>query len=35
MWCIGTMDAEYITQMEHIMTLYAEPANPLHPTRAH
>ena len=31
MWCIGTMNAEYIARMEHILTLYAEPADPLHP----
>ena len=31
MWCIGEMNADYIAQMEHILTLYAEPANPLYP----
>ena len=31
MWCIGTMNAEYIAQMEHILTLYAEPADPMYP----
>lgn len=27
MWCIGKMTAEYIAKMEHILDLYAEPAN--------
>ena len=31
MWCIGEMNADYIAQMEHILTLYAEPANALYP----
>ena len=31
MWCIGSMDAEYVTQMEHILALYAEPADPTSP----
>ena len=28
MWCLGQMDAAYITQMEHILNLYAEPRSP-------
>ena len=31
MWCIGTMNAEYIARMEHILALYAEPADPQRP----
>lgn len=31
MWCIGEMNADYIAQMEDILTLYAEPANALYP----
>lgn len=27
MWCIGKMDAAYVAQMEHILDLYAEPAD--------
>jgi transposase len=28
MWCLSDMNAEYIAQMEHILTLYKQPANP-------
>ncbi len=31
MWCIGTLDAAYIAAMEHILDLYAEPADPNRP----
>lgn len=31
MWCIGEMNADYIAQMEDILTLYSEPANALYP----
>ena len=31
MWCIGTLDAAYIARMEHILDLYAEPADPKRP----
>jgi len=31
MWCIGEMNADYIAQMEDILTLYAEPPNALYP----
>lgn len=31
MWCMGNMDATYIAQMEHILDLYAEPANEKRP----
>lgn len=27
MWCIGKLDAGYIARMEHILDLYAEPAD--------
>lgn len=27
MWCIGKLDAAYIARMEHILDLYAEPAD--------
>lgn len=27
MWCIPKLDADYVAQMEHILDLYAEPAN--------
>jgi len=27
MWCVGRMNADYIAQMEHILDLYALPAN--------
>ena len=31
MWCVGTMNADYIAQMEHVLDLYAKPANPVQP----
>ena len=31
MWCVATMDAEYIARMEHVLELYAEPADELNP----
>lgn len=31
MWCIGKLDAAYIARMEHILDLYAEPADPQRP----
>ena len=31
MWCIGKLDANYIARMEHILDLYAEPADPNRP----
>lgn len=31
MWCIGKLDAAYIARMEHILDLYAEPADPKRP----
>jgi transposase len=31
MWCIGKLDAAYIARMEHILDLYAEPADPMKP----
>ena len=31
MWCIGKLDAAYIARMEHILDLYAEPADPNKP----
>ncbi len=27
MWCIPKLDADFVAQMEHILDLYAEPAN--------
>lgn len=31
MWCVGKMNADYIAQMEHVLDLYARPANPAQP----
>ena len=31
MWCIAKMDAAYVAQMEHILDLYAEPADEQRP----
>lgn len=31
MWCIGSMNAQYIAQMEHILDLYGEPADEARP----
>lgn len=31
MWCVATMDAEYIAIMEHVLELYAEPVDELNP----
>ncbi|MGL5291084.1 MAG: helix-turn-helix domain-containing protein, partial [Vibrionaceae bacterium] len=31
MWCIGTMDADYIAQMEHVLDIYAEEADENYP----
>ena len=31
MWCVATMDAEYIARMEHVLELYAESADELNP----
>lgn len=31
MWCIGKLDAAYIARMEHVLDLYAEPADPKRP----
>ena len=31
MWCLADMDAEYIAQMEHVLTVYAQPENPKKP----
>jgi transposase len=31
MWCIGSMNAKYIAQMEHILDLYAEQSDDLYP----
>ena len=31
MWCIGKLDATYLARMEHILDLYAEPADPMRP----
>lgn len=31
MWCIGTMDADYIAQMEHVLDIYAEEAGEDYP----
>ena len=31
MWCIGSMNADYVAQMEHILDLYAEPEDELRP----
>lgn len=31
MWCIGELDAHYISRMEHILDLYAEPADDSRP----
>jgi transposase len=31
MWCIPKLDADYVAQMEHILDLYAEPANAARP----
>ena len=31
MWCIGKLDATYIARMEHVLDLYAEPADPKRP----
>ena len=31
MWCLGKIDANYIAQMEEILTLYAQPSNPDEP----
>lgn len=31
MWCIGKLDAAYIARMEHILDLYAEPADSKRP----
>jgi hypothetical protein len=30
-WCIGTIDAQFIARMEHILWLYALPYDPLYP----
>ncbi|MDZ7867945.1 MAG: IS630 family transposase [Rheinheimera sp.] len=31
MWCIGTIDADYIAQMEHVLDIYAEEADEDYP----
>jgi transposase len=31
MWCVPKLDAEYVTRMEDVLTLYAEPADPERP----
>jgi transposase len=31
MWCIPKVDAEYVARMEDVLSLYAEPADPLRP----
>ena len=31
MWCLGKIDANYIAQMEEVLALYAQPANPDEP----
>jgi transposase len=31
MWCIPAIDAEYVTRMEDVLDLYAEPADPARP----
>lgn len=31
MWCLPTLDAEFIAQMEHVLDLYAEPADDRRP----
>jgi len=31
MWCIPKIDAEYVTRMEDVLTLYAEPPDPRRP----
>lgn len=31
MWCLPALDAEFIAQMEHVLDLYAEPANEKRP----
>ncbi len=31
MWCVGEMNAEYISRMEHVLDLYSQPANPDEP----
>jgi len=31
MWCIGKLDATYIARMEHVLDLYAEPADDKRP----
>ncbi len=31
MWCIGSIDAEYIARMEDVLDLYAEPENAQYP----
>lgn len=31
MWCIPKLDADYVAQMEHVLDLYSEPANPAKP----
>lgn len=31
MWCVGKMNADYVAQMEHILDLYARPANAAQP----
>jgi len=31
MWCISRMNADYVAQMEHILDLYAEPADSARP----
>ncbi len=31
MWCIPKLDADFVAQMEHILDLYAEPADPARP----
>ena len=31
MWCVGKMNADYVAQMEHVLDLYARPANDAQP----
>ena len=31
MWCVGKMNADYVAQMEHVLDLYACPANDAQP----
>lgn len=31
MWCIGQLNADFIAQMEEVLELYAQPANPKEP----